>query len=100
MTSDGMSLLVILGYVGTFFYVFSYFLLNTKRLRGDSLLYIGMNMAAALLVLASMIDQFNGPSTVIQGVWVLISGYGIYRILADKKAPDLNVSTPLESDNK
>lgn len=80
-----MSLWVLLGYLGTALYILSYILLNAGKMKGESLSYIGMNGLAAAFVLMSMVEQWNGPSAVIQGTWMLISAFGIAKILLKQR---------------
>tara|TARA_Y100001001_G_scaffold92162_1_gene90029 strand:+ start:476 stop:763 length:288 start_codon:yes stop_codon:yes gene_type:complete len=85
---EDFNLFVLLGYIGTFLYVLSYVLLNAKKVEGNSIYYIGMNGAAASLVLISMIEEWNGPSAIIQGTWVVISLVGITRILISSSSKE------------
>ena len=74
-----------LGYVGVFFYLFSYFLLNTNKINGNGAAYITMNLLGASFVMLSLIPEPNGPSVVIQGTWILLSLYGLGKIFLAKK---------------
>jgi len=80
-----VSFWVLLGYLGTALYILSYILLNAGKMKGESISYIGMNGLAAGLVLTSMLEEWNGPSAVIQGTWLFISALGITKILLKQR---------------
>jgi hypothetical protein len=67
----------ILGTVGVATIVITYVLLQTERLRSDSLLYSLLNAAGAALILISLYFEFNFPSFVVEFFWLMISLFGI-----------------------
>ncbi len=72
----------IVGTVGVAAIVGSYLLLQTQRLRAEDLRYSVLNAAGALLILVSLIFDFNLSAFIIEAFWVLISLIGIGRWLA------------------
>jgi hypothetical protein len=68
------------GMLGVAFYILSYALLQFGVVRGSSYAYALMNLAAASLVLVSLMINFNLPSALIQISWIAISTVGLIRI--------------------
>ena len=67
----------IVGTIGVATIVITYLLLQTGRLRSDSLYYSLMNGVGAVLILISLYFEFNFPSFVVEFFWLLISLFGI-----------------------
>lgn len=75
------------GYIGVASYVGSYFLLKIGKIK-DGYLYTFMNLIGALCVSFSLLEYFNLPSLIIQGVWLVISLLGIFIIYKNKSEFD------------
>ena len=69
----------ILGTLGVAIIVITYLLLQTGRVRSESLYYSLMNGVGAVLILISLYFEFNFPSFVVEFFWLLISLFGIGR---------------------
>lgn len=80
-----LSLADIVGFIGVVIYVGSFALLNLKRIDGNGALYITLNMLAAICVLISLSESFNGPSFAIQSIWVGLSLFGLWRLRGKEK---------------
>ena len=74
----------IAGTIGVALIVLTYVLLQTERLRSDSLAYSLINGIAAALILVSLWFDPNLPSVVVESFWLLISIYGIIRYVRKK----------------
>ena len=74
-----MTLLGALGLCGVAMYLLSYALLQLGYVRGSGHTYTLMNMAAATLVLFSLLEAFNLSSLLIQVSWITISIVGLTR---------------------
>lgn len=74
-----------IGLTGSFLYFFSYFLLNIKKITGDSVAYISMNLIAASLCLISLYNDWNLASAVTQIGFGLMSLYGLLMIGIEKR---------------
>ena len=74
-----------IGLCGTFLYFFSYFLLNMRKVTGNSAAYIGLNLAAAILCLISLTNDWNLASAITQIGFGLISIYGLFTIFIEQK---------------
>ena len=68
-----------IGVLGFIFYMLSYFLLLTGKIKGTHNSYILMNLFAASCVLISLIHNFNLASALIQVFWIVISIIGLIR---------------------
>ena len=55
----------ILGLVGVFLYIGSYFGLQAGFIKGQGYLYAGLNASAATCVLLSLVQSFNLSSAII-----------------------------------
>ncbi len=71
----------ILGTTGVATIVITYVLLQTEKLRSDSLYYSLLNAFGAALILISLYFEFNFPSFVVEFFWLLISLFGIGKYL-------------------
>ena len=71
----------IVGLVGVFFIVGTYFLSQVGRMDVRRPLYPALNGCGALLILFSLAFSFNLASFVIEIVWLAISVFGVARAL-------------------
>ena len=65
------------GSIGVFTIIATYVLLQTERLKSESLAYSVLNGAGASLIVFSLFYSFNFSAFVVELLWVLISIYGI-----------------------
>ncbi len=80
-----MELFDSLGILGFILYLVSYALLQARKILGDSISYIMLNLTAATLVLVSLTNHFNIASALIQISWIVISLYGLfYNLYGDR----------------
>lgn len=75
-----MTILDGFGLVGVFLIVVAYLLLQVDRLDAKGLAYSVLNLFGALLILVSLTGAFNLSAVVMEGVWALISLYGIFAV--------------------
>ena len=68
-----------LGIGGVVVYIGSYFALQAGLIRGRGYLFPGLNALAGMLVLLSLVDNFNLPSALINSCYIAISAFGIAR---------------------
>ena len=68
------------GFVGVAFYLGAYGLLQLGVLRGNGYPYALMNLAAAALVLVSLLTSWNLFSAIIQISWITLSILGMARV--------------------
>ena len=68
-----------IGLTGVGIIIVSYYLLQSDRIKSDSLLYSASNALGAGLVMFSLYFDFNLSAFVVEIFWVAISIYGIFR---------------------
>lgn len=71
----------VIGVIGMLAYLASYFLLQIGLIHSNSYTYCLVNMAAASLVMISLLHDFNLASALIQISWIVISALGIFRLI-------------------
>ena len=66
-----------LGTIGVAVIVLTYILLQIERVRSTDLIYSLLNGIGAALILISLYFDFNLPSVIVEGFWLVISLFGI-----------------------
>jgi hypothetical protein len=66
-----------LGNVGVGLIILTYILLQTERLKSESLWYSSLNALGASLIIVSLVYNFNFSAFIVEFFWVLISLFGI-----------------------
>lgn len=77
-----VSIVDIIGSVGVVVIIVTYFLLQTERIRSESLAYSALNAAGAAMIAFSLVFDFNFPAFVVEIFWLLISLYGIFKAVS------------------
>lgn len=72
------------GSIGVFTIISAYILLQTEKLKSESLTYSVLNGAGAALIVFSLFYNFNFSAFVVESLWVLISIYGIIKYFLKK----------------
>lgn len=67
----------IIGSVGVATIILTYVLLQTEKIKSESLAYSILNGLGAGLIVFSLVFDFNFSAFVVESLWVLISLYGI-----------------------
>ena len=75
-----------LGTFGVMLIVVSYFLLQVGRVASEDPLYSWLNLIGAIMILISLMYNFNFASFVIEIFWILISLVGLWRAARDRLA--------------
>ena len=75
----------IIGSIGVALVILTYILLQTERIRSESLLYSALNGLGAGLIVFSLFYSFNFSAFVVELLWVLISLYGIAKYFLKTK---------------
>ncbi|HEX5321035.1 MAG TPA: hypothetical protein VFW46_17875 [Stellaceae bacterium] len=65
------------GLAGTAMIVLVYFANQQRWLRSEDWRYPAANLVGSVLILLSLLDQWNTPSVVIELFWIAISLYGL-----------------------
>jgi hypothetical protein len=69
----------ILGWSGAGMVLLAYFLVSTKRLEGDSVVFQFLNLVGSALIIVNSLHYGALPSVAVNGVWILIAAYSLYR---------------------
>ena len=80
-----MTLAGVRGLLGVVLYITAYAAMQVGLVRGQSYLYAGANIAAAICVLFSLTENYNLSSALIQIMWIVISIVGILRLWVIEK---------------
>jgi len=76
----------LMGNIGVAVIILSYLALQLERVDSRSIRYSMLNGVGALLVIFSLMFEFNLSAFIIEAFWVLISVLGIIRRLKVNKA--------------
>lgn len=74
----------IIGSVGVGIIIVTYVLLQTERIKSESLLYSLLNASGASLIIFSLYFNFNFSAFIVEFFWVLISVFGIVKYFITK----------------
>lgn len=76
----------LIGNIGVAGVLLTYLWLQLGRMSADSLTYSLVNGISALLILVSLLIDFNLSSFIIEIAWFAISMIGVWRALAGRRA--------------
>lgn len=74
-----------IGIVGVILILITYLLLQMEKLSPQSLSYSVGNLIGAILILCSLYYNWNLSSVVIEIAWLIISAFGVFKVLRDHK---------------
>ncbi|MCW8878850.1 MAG: hypothetical protein OQK04_15035 [Kangiellaceae bacterium] len=74
------------GLLGVICILISYLLLQLERLSADSLNYSLANLIGALLIILSLLYEFNLSAMIIESAWAVISIFGVVKFFKRKVA--------------
>lgn len=69
----------IVGNIGVICFLLAFYLLQKNKLTHDSLRYLGLNLAGSILLILSLLVNWNLPAFMLEAAWAMISMYGIYK---------------------
>ena len=75
----------VLGNIGVFLIILTYFLLQIRKLSSESLLYSALNALGASLIIVSLLFDFNLSAFIVETFWVIISVIGIGKYYLHRK---------------
>ncbi|MFP4518264.1 MAG: CBU_0592 family membrane protein [Oceanicaulis sp.] len=70
----------VIGIAGVACVLAAYFLLQIEKVRGDSVLYLMLNLTGACLLIVSLMVTFNLASFIIEVCWLAISLFGLAKL--------------------
>lgn len=71
----------IVGIVGVVLVITAYFLLQSEKMSGHSWSYLWLNAFGSFFILLSLLTRWNLPAFLIELTWLLISLWGMWRLL-------------------
>ena len=74
-----MTWLIIAGFVGAALVIAAFFANQQGWLASDDWRFPLANLVGAALIMTSLYAEWNFPSAVIEGFWIVISAYGLLR---------------------
>lgn len=74
-----MTALIVAGFVGAAFVIGAFFANQQGWLSSEDWRFPLANLVGAILIMASLYAEWNFPSAVIEGFWIVISAYGLVR---------------------
>lgn len=80
-----MTVFDIVGLVGVGLIVGAYILLQAGRLSSENPWFSLVNALGAALVLVSLWFEFNLSAAVVEGFWLVVSLYGLWRALRQRR---------------
>ena len=75
----------LIGFVGVLLIIVAYLLLQLEKLPSSSPIYSLMNALGALLIIISLLFDFNLSAFVVEAFWFLISLLGLTRTLLSSR---------------
>jgi len=76
----------IIGFAGAAIFVATYFANQQRWLSSEDWRFPFLNLIGAVLILVSLVFEWNYPSVVIEVFWALISIYGLVRARRERAA--------------
>jgi len=73
-----------IGLTGVLIIVTTYFLLQIHKLSSTDIKFSVLNIIGSLLILYSLLFNWNLPSVIIESFWILISLIGVYKYFKSK----------------
>ena len=80
-----LSLTDLIGIFGVFIIIIAYMLLQTEKMDAKDLSFSVLNSLGALLIIISLLYDWNLASFLMESIWMLISVYGILKYYKTKK---------------
>jgi hypothetical protein len=77
----------IVGHIGIACFLGSYFLLQNGRIVHTGMAYLGLNLVGAILLMISLVIDWNLSAFLLEATWALISIYGIYTHILKRRNP-------------
>lgn len=77
-----------IGLLGVKLMLVAYFQLQRGKWTQESRLFLGANALGALLVIVSLLEDWNLPAFLMESVWFAISVYGLWKYRTAKSVAD------------
>jgi ketosteroid isomerase-like protein len=84
----------IVGFIGVLLIIIAYLLLQLDKLASSSPSYSLLNATGAMMIIVSLIFDFNLSAFVVEAFWFLISGVGLWRSFRCRTASTVLCNKP------
>lgn len=88
----------LIGIIGVFVIIVAYMLLHLEKMDAKNLSFSVLNTLGALLIIISLLYDWNLASFLMEAIWMLISLYGILKYYKLKKREENAVKNDGEED--
>lgn len=78
-----------IGLLGVIFTLLAYALLQTEKLRAETVFYCLLNIVGSVLILYSLCFDWNISAFIMEGMWLLLSLYGLCRVMRHHRRAQL-----------
>ena len=75
----------ILGTIGVGFIIVMYTMLQLGKISAERASFSAFNALGAVFILVSLIYEFNLSAALMEGVWLLVSLYGLWKALSGRR---------------
>ncbi len=75
----------ILGTVGVGFIIVMYAMLQLGKINAERPAFSAFNALGAVFILVSLTYEFNLSAALMEGVWLLVSLYGLWKALSSRR---------------
>ena len=75
----------LIGYLGAFLFILSYYLLSIGKLTAQRPVYQLMNIFGALFLIINALNLSDMPTLLVNGVWFMIGLFSLMNMLNSKK---------------
>ena len=75
----------ILGTIGVGFIIVMYVMLQLGKISAERPAFSAFNALGAVFILVSLTYEFNLSAALMEGVWLLVSLYGLWKALSSRR---------------
>ena len=75
----------ILGTIGVAFIVAMYFMMQLGKINAERPAFSALNALGAVFILISLTSEFNLSAALMEGAWLLVSLYGLWKALSGRR---------------
>ncbi len=83
---ESLTIVDAIGSFGALIVVAAYFATQMRMMNSDDLAFPVVNLLGSVLIVYSLVYNFNLASMLIEGFWILISIFGIFQYFRLKRA--------------
>lgn len=76
-----------LGLLGVSLTLFAYALLQMEKLKAEMVMYCLLNIIGSALILYSLWFDWNFSAFIMEGMWLILSVYGLWRVVRYHRRP-------------